>query len=200
MTKELIGEEKMELTATYIISQIFAILMYALLASTYYLKNRKAVLTINILSMVAQAISFILLKAYTGLAMDVVAIIRNIIFMVDEKKNGKSERNTKKDIIILAALYIITIILSVFTYNGLPSLFSVLGTFLYTYSVWQKNTDTYKLLGIPTSMSWIAYNIYIKSIFGGILESIVLLCSGVGYILAKRKSNKVEEVHSNTQK
>lgn len=190
----------MEFTTTYIISQIFAILMYALLASTYYLKNRKAVLTINILSMLAQAISFICLKAYTGLAMDIVAIIRNIIFMIDEKKNGKREQNTKKDIIILATLYIITIILSVFTYNGLLSLFSVLGTFLYTYSVWQKNTDTYKLLGIPTSMSWIAYNIYIKSIFGGILESIVLLCSGIGYILAKRKPNKVEEAHSNTQK
>ena len=88
----------MELTATYIVSQVFAILMYALLASTYYLKNRKTVLTINILAMVAQAISFICLKAYTGLAMDIVAIIRNIIFMIDEKKNGKSEQNTKKDI------------------------------------------------------------------------------------------------------
>lgn len=190
----------MELTATYIVSQVFAILMYVLLASTYYLKNRKTVLTINILAMVAQAISFICLKAYTGLAMDIVAIIRNIIFMIDEKKNGKSEQNTKKDIIILAVLYVITILLSVFTYNGLPSLFSVLGTFLYTYSVWQKNTNTYKLLGIPTSISWIAYNIYIKSIFGGILESIVLICSGIGYLLAKKKTSKQGEEESNIQK
>ncbi|MCI9086990.1 MAG: YgjV family protein [Clostridia bacterium] len=190
----------MELTATYIVSQVFAILMYILLASTYYLKNRKTVLTINVIAMVAQAISFICLKAYTGLAMDIVAIIRNIIFMIDEKKNGKSEQNTKKDIIILVVLYVITILLSVFTYSGLPSLFSVLGTFLYTYSVWQKNTNTYKLLGIPTSVSWIAYNIYIKSIFGGILESIVLICSGVGYLLTKRKANKQEETQTNIQK
>lgn len=189
----------MEITTTYIVSQVFAILMYALLASTYYLKNRKTVLIINVLSMIAQAISFICLKAYTGLAMDVVAIIRNIVFVIDEKKNGKREQNTKKDIIILIALYIITILLSIFTYSGLPSLFSVFGTFLYTYSVWQKNTNTYKLLGIPTSMSWIAYNIYIKSIFGGILESIVLLCSGIGYWIAKRKSSK-EEIQPNIQK
>jgi len=177
----------MELTTTYIISQIFAILMYLLLGSTYYLKNRKTVLIINILAMIAQAISFLCLKAYTGLAMDIVAIIRNIVFVIDEKKNGKTEQNAKKDIIILALLYVITILLSAFTYNGLPSLFSVLGTFLYTYSVWQKNNNTYKLLGIPTSMSWIAYNIYVKSIFGIILESIVLICSGIGYILSKRK-------------
>jgi len=190
----------MELTITYIISQIFAIAMYALLASTYYLKNRKNVLIINILAMIAQGISFICLKAYTGLAMDVVAIIRNLIFMIEEKKDGKSEQNTKRNIITLASLYIITILLSIFTYNGLPSLFSVLGTFLYTYSIWQKNTNTYKLLGIPTSLSWIAYNIYIKSIFGSILESIILICSGVGYLLAKEKTSKQEEIHPNTQK
>lgn len=189
----------MEFTATYIISQALTILMYIFLASTYYLKNRKTVLIFNIFAMIAQGIAFGCLKAYTGIAMSIIAIIRNIIFMLDEKKNGKRKQHTKKDIIILITLYSIMIISSIFTYNGLPSLFSVLGTLIYTYSVWQKNTDTYKLLGIPTSMSWIAYNIYIKSIFGCILESIVLLCSLIGYILSK-KSNKVEEVHSNIQK
>ena len=136
----------MELTATYIISQIFAILMYALLASTYYLKNRKAVLTINILSMVAQAISFICLKAYTGLAMCFVALIRNAIFLVDEKKNGKTEIISKKDIAILLILFSITIISSIFTYDGIFSLLSVFATMLYTYSMWQKKTITYKIL------------------------------------------------------
>lgn len=183
----------MEITTTYVISQVFAVLMYVLLASTYYLKNRKMVLMMNILSMLAQVVSFICLKAYTGLAMDIVAIIRNIVFMIDEKKNGKNKQNMKKDITILASLYIITIVFSVFTYSGIPSLFSVLGTCLYTYSVWQKNTNTYKLLGIPTSLSWIAYNIYIKSIFGGILESIVLLCSGIGYFMGKRKATNIQK-------
>ena len=171
----------------YIISQVFTVLMYVLLASTYYLKNRKTVLVINILSMLAQGVAFVCLKAYTGLAMDIVAIIRNIIFVIDEKNN----QNFKKDITILATIYIITIFLSVFTYNGLPSLFSVLGTLIYTYSVWQKNNNTYKLLGIPTSMSWIAYNIYIKSIFGVVLECIVLICSGIGYWMTKRKKKTV---------
>ena len=188
------------MTITYILSQIFIIINYTFLIITYQSKNRKNILIYNFCAMMATGLSFLCLSAYSGLAMTIVAILRNIIFMIDEKKNGKSEQNTKKDIIILAVLYVITILLSVFTYNGLPSLFSVLGTFLYTYSVWQKNTNTYKLLGIPTSISWIAYNIYIKSIFGGILESIVLICSGIGYLLAKKKTSKQGEEESNIQK
>ena len=40
----------MELTINYILSQIFTIIMYGLLALTYYAKDRKKVLIINFLS------------------------------------------------------------------------------------------------------------------------------------------------------
>lgn len=41
---------------TYIISQVFTIIMYALLGLTYYAKNRKAVLTISFLSLLANGV------------------------------------------------------------------------------------------------------------------------------------------------
>ena len=93
----------------------------------------------------------------------------------------------KKDIIILVVLYAISLISAVFTYAGPLSLLSVAATMLNTYSVWQKDIKIYKLLGSPTSMLWILYNIYIMSLFGIILESVLLICSVTGYILEKRK-------------
>ena len=74
-------EEKMEITVTYVFSQIFTILMYILLAISYYAKNRKSVLILGFLSVIANGIAYILLKAYTGLAMCIVALIRNMIFV-----------------------------------------------------------------------------------------------------------------------
>ena len=180
----------MEWTLTYILSQIFTIITYILLALTYYAKSRKTVLTISFLSLVANGIAYIFLSAYTGLAMCIVAIIRNIIFIVDEKKNGKSNTISQKDIIILAILYAISIVSAVFTYDGFLSLLSVFATMLYTYSVWQKKTNIYKLLGIPIGIIWILYNTYIQSIFGIILETILLICSTTGYILEIRRTNK----------
>lgn len=176
----------MELTTTYIISQVFTIVMYGLLAITYYVKNRKTVLVISFLSLIANAIAYILLKAYSGLAMCVIALIRNIYFLIDEKKNGKQDEITKKDIFVLAILYIISIISAVFTYEGFLSLLSVFATMLYTYSVWQKKTSIYKLCGIPVGILWVAYNLYVKSVFGVILEGILLVSSSIGFWLESK--------------
>lgn len=177
----------MELTVTYILSQVFVIIMYILLALTYYLKDRKKILIISFLSGISSAIAYILLGAWTGFAMCIFAMIRNIIFFIDEKKNGKRDKITKIDIMILIVLILITVIFTIFTYTDFLSLLSVFATSIYTYSVWQKNTKIYKLLGIPTSIVWISYNVYIMSIFGIILESILLICSTIGYILDTKK-------------
>lgn len=177
----------MEISLAYILSQIFIIIMYVFLALTYYSKDRKTVLILNFVSLIANALSYVFLNAYTGLAMCIVALIRNIIFLVDEKKNGKSEEIGKKDIIILIVLYVISIVSAIFTYEGFLSLLSVFATMIYTYSVWQKKTKIYKFLGIPVGVLWILYNIYIFSIFGIILESILLICSITGFILEARK-------------
>lgn len=176
----------MELTTEYILSQVFTIFTYIFLAITYYAKDRKAVLTISFLSLIANALAYGFLFAYTGVAMCFIALVRNVIFLVDEKKNGKSEQITKKDIVILMVLYLISIVSTVFTYEGPLSLLSVIATMLYTYSVWQKKTSTYKFLGIPIGILWVLYNLYVKSIFGVILEAILLVCSIIGYVLEKK--------------
>lgn len=178
----------MNWSTTYILSQVFTIIMYALLVLTYYAKDRKEVLILNFLSLIANGIAYIFLNAWTGLAMCAVALIRNIIFLIDEKKNGNRETINKTDIIILLALYVISIISAIYTYDGFLSLFSVFATMLYTFSVWQKKTNMYKLLGFPIGILWIIYNIYIKSIFGIILEMLLLICSIIGYILEIKKS------------
>jgi len=190
-------EKKMEVATQYVISQVFAIIMYIFLALTYYMKDRKIILVLGILSLIASTISYILLNAYTGIAMNMVALIRNIIFILDEKKNGKKEKNNKKDIIILAILYMIITLFTVFTYKGFFSLFSVFATMLYTYAVWQKKANVYKILGIPIGILWIVYNVYVISLFGVILETVLLICSSTGYMLEikrlKRSGNTVEE-------
>lgn len=177
----------MEWTFCYIVSQIFTILMYVLLAMTYYAKNRKTVLLISFLSLLANAIAYILLNADTGLAMCMVALVRNVYFLMDENKHGKREEISQKDIIVLLVLYGIIVISTIFTYEGFWSLLSVFATMIYTYSVWQKKTLVYKLCGIPVGVLWLLYNLYVKSVFGVVLEGILLGCSVVGYRLEKRK-------------
>ncbi len=95
-------------------------------------------------------------------------------------------------------LYAISIISAVFTYNGFFSLLAVLATLIYTFSVWQKKTNVYKLLGIIVGFLWIWYNIYIMSVVGIILETILLICSTTGYLLEiSKKRIQAQKVNEN---
>ena len=179
----------MELTSEYILSQVFIVINYLFLVLSYQSKSRRSVLIYSIISIIATGLSYVFLNAWTGLAMCFMALIRNIIFIIDEKKNGKREKIEKKDIIILVILYLIAIVSTIFTYDGFLSLLSVFATMLYTYSVTQKKTSVYKVLGLPIGILWILYNIYIKSIFGIILEIILTLSAIYGYFREKRSKN-----------
>lgn len=183
----------MELTVNYVVSQIFTIIMYALLSLTYYLKDRKSILIVSFLSMIANGIAYFLLHAWSGLLMCIIAVVRNIVFIIDENKNGKKDKMAKLDIVVLILVYIACIISAVFTYEGVLSLLSVFATMVYTYSVCQKDTKIYKLLGIPVGILWVIYNAYVKSIFGIILEGILLICSISGYIIEKKNIKRKED-------
>jgi len=179
----------MELTTNYIISQILTITMYVFLASSYYAKSRKKVLILNFSATIIVSIAYLLLNAYTGLLMSVISFIRSLIFLIDENINGKRDKINKKDIIILITIFAMAIISAIYTYDGFFSLLSLFATLIYTYSVCQKKTSTYKILGIPTSLLWMSYNFYIGSVFGFFLEGIILIFSTTGYIYEVKNNN-----------
>lgn len=172
----------MELTTTYIISQVLTVIAYIFIGATYQVKKRKAILILNVLSQIGFGIAYILLQAWSGLAMTVVALIRNFIFIIDENKNGKRSNIGKTDITILVIVLLICILSAIFTYDGFLSILPIIATMLYTYAICQKNVKIYKLLGIPIETLWILYNIYIMSIVAIILETIMLLNCIIGYL------------------
>jgi len=177
----------MQLTTTYIMSQIFSTIYYMLLVVSYQLKDRNKILILNYIGLISTGISLLLLNAYTGLAMIIVSIIRTTVFLIDEKLNGKQNIIKTKDIIILIVLYLIMIISTLYTYSGPLSIIPLISTMIYTYSIWQKNTKVYKLLGIPHGILITIYSIYIVSITAIIFEIISTISAIIGII----KENKL---------
>ncbi len=173
----------------YIISQIFVCLSYALLGITYFLKNRKFILCFSLLAVCCNGLAFFFLKAWSGLAMSAFAILRNVVFLI-QNRNGKSDKIKAIDWVILTGLVAVSVVSAVFTYDGIGSMLSVVATLTYTVSIWQKNPLVYKILGLAASILWIAYGIYILSIFSIILESVLLIAELVGIIRHKLKEKQ----------
>lgn len=178
----------MELTATYIASQIVIIFVYLFLSLTYCVKSRKLILGFSFTSNFLNAIAFLLLGAYTSSVMCAISILRDIIFIIDEKINGKSDKITKKDVGILAFVYGICIIAIACTFKGPLTLLYATASMLYTFSIWQKNNKLYRFLGIPVTLIVIVDSIIIKSIFGVILQCVVLITSIAGFASHKEES------------
>ena len=173
-------------TPAFVISQIFTIISYILLIATYNFKNRRQILIFNFASLVALGLTYIFLSAWSGLAMIGVALIRNIIFLI-QNKNPRSKKISTIDIVILVILLLITFILAIFTYEGPFSMLAVLASALYTLSVWQKDVKTYKLLGVPVGIFMVSYKIYVQSPFGIILEAALLVFILIGIFREYKK-------------
>ncbi len=170
----------MELSLAYISSQILVIIYYLIYSWTFHLKDSNKILIFGIIATIISSISYVLLNAYTGMAMCFIAIIRNLLFA-----------KSKKNILNLSLIFILTLIASIFTFDSYFCLFDIVATLIYTYALWQKNTKTYKLLGIIVNGLMIIYDIYIKSVFGVILISIAFISSIVGFL----KENKQNQEH-----
>ena len=160
----------MELSFLYIISQILVIIYYLIYSWTFHLKNSNKILIFGIVATIISSISYLLLRAYTGMAMCFVAIIRNLLFAKD-----------KKNTFNLSLIFILTLIASVFTFDTYFCLFNIVATLIYTYALWQKNTKTYKLLGIIVNGLMIIYDAYIKSIMGVVFMLVSFISSIIGY-------------------
>lgn len=158
----------------FILSQIFVIIGYAFLATTYFAKNRKLILVNNIMAGACIAVSYFCLKAWTGFAMMLVTILRNFVFIVLNKK-GDSNKIYLKDWLVLIFFVAISLIFAIVTFDSVFSLFSVLSVVLYTFSIWQKSIKVYRILGVFVELAGMIYFIFIGSWFGVVLEFIVFL-------------------------
>ena len=178
----------MEITLIYIISQVITVAYYAILSLSYLLKDRNKILTANFVAHIGQASAMAMLNGYTGAAMSVIMMLRDLTLLIQERQKEKGkEINKKIELIILVVTVILIVALTIFTYNGILSLLSVIATLITTYSLWQKNVKAYKLLGLIAGILWLAYNIFIMSIMGIVLELILVTCSIIGYIKDVKK-------------
>lgn len=199
----------MEITFTYILSQIFTAAEYGLLGASYFVKRRLAVILLDLFSMAAGIVAYILLGADIGLAMSVVIFLANFYYLYDEKKQGKNHALQTRDYVALVIIMLAIAGLAVWTYDGPLSLLSVAATVLYEISIWQNSTKVYKFLGIPVALCWVLYNAFVFSVVGILSESIILIAAIVGFFRAvwlekrqkkQRKQKKLKVRANNSSK
>lgn len=127
------------------------------------------------------ALQYGLLGAYTGMAMNVIGVVRNIVFteLVKRKKSTVPAR------IAFGAVFVVFVAV---TWAGFKSLLSGTAKVISTFAYGSTNFALTRVLIFITSTSWFVYNLLVKSYAGCACE--LLTIGSIIVSLIRYKSDK----------
>jgi hypothetical protein len=160
--------------------QSLAIIALIIWTFSYHFKERKPILVVQLLSVFFWITHFILLGAFTGAALSVVAAIR--LFVFSFKKKGNWTINPLVFWLFIVALLIPTLL----TFNAYYAIFAFIGGIFATIASWQNKQNNIRVLFIPSHLSWIVYDLFAGS-YGGAISETILGISALISLFSKKK-------------
>ena len=142
---------------------------------SFQCKKHNSILIFRTLNEGIFALQYFLLGAYTGMAMNLVGCIRNIIFTKQIMQNKKTTTTT----IVFGILFLL---FGIFTWQGIKSIIIIMAKMLSTIAYSNKNTTIVRAILFITCSSWLIYNYYVFSIAGMLCESFTLISLIIGVI------------------
>ena len=179
------------MTAFEIIANIVGILAVVLFVLSYQLKSRKNIIICNASSRILYVAQYLLLGAFAGAVLDVVAFLVSLVCQRRDKEGFV--KNHIKITFILTNLFIVGA--GLITYDNIFSLLPIFGVIFETMALWltkEKNIRIVSLLGAPF---WLVYNIVnlaYGSAIGNVITLVSITLAIVRYDILKRERKQKE--------
>ena len=186
MFNDLIGRE---IDAFYILSQIFA--LGATILSICAIQQRKKVRLVEFgtVGSFCSLIHYLLLGAWSGVAIKTVGTVRNGIAAYETKKHKKS----KVFPLIFVTFYIISGFL---TYDSIFSILPMISASIYTIAIYMADAKIIRYAAVFGSTLWLIYNIHVMTIVGIIAEMVFIINDLIA--IYRYKDKKRKKTHKRT--
>lgn len=155
----------------YIIVSILSIFLYVM--SVQFKEKRKILIT-QIGASLCYLIVYVIKGAWSGVAIEILEELKNVIFIKIEKHNKKIP------IFVLAIFLLSLVIVSIIFYDGLFSLLPLAINLLLFTSTYFKNPKAIRYAMLFAGIMWAIYNISISAyiiLIGNLLEVISAIIS-----------------------
>ena len=162
----------------YIIAQILGAIGYSLLAFSYYKKNKKEILFVQILAYIGFTTHYFLLDAKSGTICNIIGFIALILIYLF------SNDDKKKKILVLILIPLL-IVMSFLSYENIFSLFPVFACLITFNSFLSKDENKIRFIGIISAVCWLIYAIIHVSYSAIIFEVITVISTFIAYIKNK---------------
>lgn len=173
------------MTLIYIISQILITCALLLQGGTYFITNRHKQLIAIIFSNLLSAACFLILGGYVAVAMNAVAIARDVTsnIIYSKRSSQNQDKITAGDCWLLVLWISLLTIGDALTAHGFLSMLPYFSTMIFTVAIWQKSVLVYRFAGLLTNSLLIAYNLFLHNFMGVVLQSVLLMLAIVGFVI-----------------
>ena len=147
---------------------------------TFQMKSREKLVLLQVCAAGSFVLHYLMIGAYSGMALNAVAMTRNIIFFFI----GRNKPVPKAWSLLFT---VIMGIMGIFSWHAWYSVFMVLGLLINSYCMSLSNPQTIRKSILITSPLVLIYNLFVLSIGGIVYESVAIISSLIG-IVRNRKS------------
>ena len=174
-----------------LIIQLIGVVAYAILAFSYFKKEKKEILFIQIFSTIAFAIHYYLLSGITGTICNLISLLIIIMIYFFEKKEGKNKR------ILIFSTIPLLILISLFTYENIYSIFPIIASTVILISFVLSNENTIRISGIISAVCWVIYSVMYGSYAGVFFEGVSIITTFIAFLKNKNNNKKYLEENEN---
>lgn len=164
----------LEATGTlYAVAQVIGVLAVAVSCVIFLGRKRQHILLAKFTADVLWFLHYFMIGAYSGAALNVLAIGRESVFMNKEKKWASSK-------FWLVLFLCLTVGSCLLTWEGPISLLPMIGSCSAVVSFWCTKPIHIRLMAIPAQVLWLIYGIFHFSLPSFICNTFALITIGIG--------------------
>lgn len=160
---------------SYIIGQIFGVIAILFGFISYQVKTQRQLIFMQTATAAVFCVHYLLIGAYTGMAMNAVNIVRNFVY---DKRNQRGSN----DVYTPLAFGIVQAIIGIVTWNAWYSVFVFLGIVGNTVCMSFKNPQNVRKSIIITSPLVFTYDAFAKSWGGMAYEAVAWISAIIGIV------------------
>ncbi len=166
-----------------ILIQIIGGIGYFLLALSFYKKEKKEILLMQVVAYIFFTIHYYLLNAITGTICNILGLISLLIIYY------LSIKNKKKDKIVLIMIPILLGI-SILTYQNIYSIFPIISIIISLLSFINDDENIIRFIGIISAIGWLIYAIVYHSYVAIAFEIFTIISTVIAYLKNRNNSGK----------
>lgn len=153
----------------FILIQIIGAIGYTILAASYYKKEKKEILYMQIIAYVMFTIHYYLLSGITGAICNLIGLFALVTIYLFEKYNLKNKN------LIAGFFILILIVINIISFQNIYSIFPMVASVIVIVSFLLNNEDYIRSVGLISAVCWLIYAIAYQSYISIIFEVITLV-------------------------